>query len=150
MLFRSRRRRFIERRKARHTSAKNGTQTVASTFDKSSLFTNERHTCLMAKEKKVRTHDTPKYTSSNEESDDDKDYSDLFKGLGRIKVDKINELLNSLNEKDRFLEKQEDLLYVEHDKVVEVKKSFALEIKKNECLPLNCLLVISLLLALRV
>ena len=28
---------------------------VASTFDKSSLFPNEHHTCLMAKEKKVRT-----------------------------------------------------------------------------------------------
>jgi hypothetical protein len=32
---------------------------AASTFDKSSLFPNEHHTCLMEKEKKVRTHDTP-------------------------------------------------------------------------------------------
>jgi hypothetical protein len=38
----------------------------------------------MAKEKKVYTRDTPKYTSSDEESDeDDVDYSDLFKGLYR-------------------------------------------------------------------
>jgi hypothetical protein len=36
---------------------------AASPFNKSSLFPNERHTCLMAKEKKVRTRDTPKYTS---------------------------------------------------------------------------------------
>jgi hypothetical protein len=43
----------------------------------------------MAKEKKVSTRDTPKYTSSSvEDSDDDVDYSDLFKGLDRSKVDK--------------------------------------------------------------
>jgi hypothetical protein len=88
----------------------------------------------MAKENKVRTHDTPKYTlSSDEESDDDIDYSDLFKGLDRSKVDKINELIDALNEKNRLLEKQKDLLYEEHDKV-EVEKSLALEIKKNEML----------------
>jgi hypothetical protein len=82
-----------------------------STFNKTSLFTNEHHTCLMAKEKKVRTHDTPKYTSSSdEESDDDIDYSDLFKGLDRSKIDKINELIDALNKKNRLLEKQEDLL----------------------------------------
>jgi hypothetical protein len=41
----------------------------ASAFDKSSLFPNEHHTCLMAKKKKVRTRDIPKYTySSDEES----------------------------------------------------------------------------------
>jgi hypothetical protein len=54
----------------------------ASTFDKSSLFPNKCHTCLMAKEKKVCTRDTPKYTSSSDEelSDDDEiDYSDLLK-----------------------------------------------------------------------
>jgi hypothetical protein len=63
---------------------------AASAFDKSSLFPNEHHTCLMAKEKKVRTRDTPKYTSSSDEdSDDDVDYSDLVKGLDRSKVDKI-------------------------------------------------------------
>jgi hypothetical protein len=66
---------------------------AASTFDKSSLFPNEHHTCLMAKENKVRTHDTPKYTSSSDEEcddDDDIDYSNLFKGLDRSNVDKIN------------------------------------------------------------
>jgi hypothetical protein len=53
----------------------------------------------MAKEK-VCTHDTPKYTSSTyEESDDDINYSDLFKGLDRSKVDKIIKLINALNER---------------------------------------------------
>jgi hypothetical protein len=40
---------------------------AASAFNKSSLFPNEHHTCLMAKEKKVRIRDTPKYSSSSDE-----------------------------------------------------------------------------------
>jgi hypothetical protein len=110
---------------------------ASSAFNKSSLFPNERHTCLMAKEKKVRIRDTPKYTSSSDEefSDDDEiDYSDLFKGLDRSKVDKINELIDALNEKYKLLEKQEDILYDEHDKFISVQKSLALEVKKNELL----------------
>jgi hypothetical protein len=39
-----------------------------------------------------------------------------------------------LNEKNILLEKQEDLLYEEHDKFVEAQKSLALEIKRNEML----------------
>jgi hypothetical protein len=109
---------------------------AVSAFNKSSLFPNERHTCLMAKEKKVHTRDTPKYTSSSDEEsfDDEVDYSDLFKGLDRSKVDKINKLIDALIEKDRLLEKQGDFLYEEHDKFINVKKSLALEIKKNELL----------------
>jgi hypothetical protein len=78
---------------------------AASAFDKSSLFPNEHHTCLMAKKKKVHTWDTPKYTSSSDEEsfDDEVDYSDIFKVLDRSKVDKINELIDALNEKDRLL-----------------------------------------------
>jgi hypothetical protein len=63
---------------------------------------NEHHTCLMTKEKKVHNRDTPKYTSSSDEEcddDDDVDYSNLFKDLDRSKVDKINELIDALNEK---------------------------------------------------
>jgi hypothetical protein len=64
----------------------------------------------MAKEKNVRTEDTPKYTSSSDEdSDDELDYNDLFKGLDRSKVDKINGLIDTINEKDKLLEKQEDI-----------------------------------------
>jgi hypothetical protein len=34
---------------------------AASAFNKSSIFPNEHHTCLMANDKKVHSHDTPKY-----------------------------------------------------------------------------------------
>jgi hypothetical protein len=76
----------------------------------------------MAKEKKICIRDSPKYSSSSDEdsSDDEVDYTDLFKGLDRAKVDKINELIDALNEKDRLLEKQEDILNEEHDKFVNV------------------------------
>jgi hypothetical protein len=109
---------------------------ATTAFDKSSLFPNERHTRLMAKEKKVCIRDSPKYsTSSDEESSDDEvDYSSLFKGLDRAKVEKINELIDVINKKDRLLEKQEDILYEEHDKLVSTQKSLALEIKRNEML----------------
>jgi hypothetical protein len=109
---------------------------AASAFDKSSLFPNERHTCLMATEKKVSIRDSPKYSTSSDEdsSDDEVDYSSLFKSLDRAKVEKINELIDALNEKDRLLEKQEDILYEEHDKFVSVQRSLALEIKRNEML----------------
>jgi hypothetical protein len=109
---------------------------AATAFNKSSLFPNERHTCLMAKEKKVSTRNSTYASSSENESsdDDDIDYSCLFKGLDRSKIDKINELIDALNDKNRLLEKQEDLLYEEHDKFVEAQKSLALEIKRNEML----------------
>jgi urease accessory protein UreE len=85
----------------------------------------------MAKEKKVHTRDTPKYTSSSDDDYDvEVDYSNLLKGLDRSKVDKINELMVSLNEKDRLLEKQEDILYEEPDKCINVEKS----LKRNELL----------------
>jgi hypothetical protein len=52
----------------------------ASAFNKSSLFPNERHMCIMAMKKKVQTRDTPKYTSSSDEnSNDDLDYSNLLR-----------------------------------------------------------------------
>jgi chromosome segregation ATPase len=75
----------------------------------------------MAKEKKVHICDTSKYTSSSDEDYDDE-------------VDQINELIDALNEKDRLLEKQKDILYEEHDKCVNVEKSLAMESKKNEIL----------------
>jgi hypothetical protein len=58
----------------------------------------------MAKEKKVSGRDFPKYSTSSDEdsSDDEVDYSSLFKGLDRAKVEKINELIDVLNEKDRL------------------------------------------------
>jgi hypothetical protein len=58
----------------------------------------------MAKEKKVSGLDSPKYSTSSDEdsSDDEVDYSSLFKGLDRAKVEKINELIDALNEKYRL------------------------------------------------
>jgi hypothetical protein len=90
----------------------------------------------MSKEKKVSVRDSPKYSTSSDEdsSDDEVDYSSIFKGLDRAKVETINELIHALNEKGRLLEKQEDILYEEHDKFVSVQKSLALEIKRNEML----------------
>jgi hypothetical protein len=90
----------------------------------------------MAKEKKVSVRDSPKYSTSSDEgsSDDEVDYTSLFKGLDRAKVEKINELIEALNEKDRLLERQEDILYEEHVKFISVQKSLALEIKRNELL----------------
>ena len=43
-------------------------------------------------------------------------------------------MIDALNEKNRLLEKQEDLLYEEHDKFVSVQKSLVLEVKRNEML----------------
>jgi hypothetical protein len=94
---------------------------AASAFNKSSLFPNEHHTCLMAKEKKVNTRKSTYASSDDESSDDEIDYASLFKGLDRTKIDKINELIDALNDKNRLLEKQEDLLYEEHDKFVEAQ-----------------------------
>jgi hypothetical protein len=90
----------------------------------------------MAKEKKVNARETPKYSTSSDDdsSDDEVDYTSLFKGLDRSKVEKINELIDALNEKDRLLERQEDILYEEYDKFVSVQQSLALEIKRNELL----------------
>jgi hypothetical protein len=109
---------------------------AASAFNKSALFPNENHTCLMAKEKKVNTRSTITYASSSddESSDDEVDYASLFKGLDRTKIDKINELIDALNEKNRLLKKQEDLLYEEHDKFVSAQNSLALEVKRNKML----------------
>jgi hypothetical protein len=36
-------------------------------------------------------------------------------------------LIDALNDKDRLLEKKEDILYEEHDKFISVQKSLALE-----------------------
>jgi hypothetical protein len=43
-------------------------------------------------------------------------------------------LIDALNEKNRLLEKQVDILYEEHDKFISVQKSLALEVKRNEML----------------
>jgi hypothetical protein len=73
------------------------------------LFPNVVHKCLMNKDgkKKVHSRDTPKYTTSDDEcssSDDNDDLTSLFANLTRDQKKKINELIETINEKDYILE----------------------------------------------
>jgi hypothetical protein len=92
-------------------------------INKGLLFPNIGHKCLMAKEskkKKVHSRDTPKYTTSDDEgnsSDDNDDLTSLFANLTNDQNKKINELIESINEKDDLLECQEDLLVKENKKI---------------------------------
>jgi hypothetical protein len=89
------------------------------TVNKGLLFPNVGHKCLMAKDdknKKVHSRDTPKYTTSNNKgssSDDNDDLTSLFANLTKYQNKKINELIETINEKDDILECQEDLLVKE-------------------------------------
>jgi hypothetical protein len=116
---RGRRRRCTRRRRARRTLAKNGIQTTLHPTPmmkdwqprpSTNLCSSPTNAtlCLMAKEKKVSVRDSPKYTTSSDDDspDDEVDYTDLFKGLDRAKVDKINELVDALNDNDRLLERR--------------------------------------------
>jgi hypothetical protein len=104
--------------------------------NKGLLFPNLGHKCLMAKEakRKVTPRTTPKYTTFDDEgdsSDNEEDLTLLFKGLSQKQIDKINELVSSINEKDDILECQEELLTKEHDKYVKLEKALAHE--KEKC-----------------
>jgi hypothetical protein len=104
--------------------------------NKGLLFPNIGYKCLMAKEgkKKVRARTTPKYTTSDDEgvsSDDEENLSLLFQGLTPKQIEKINELVTTINEKNDELECQEDFLTKEHDKYVKLEKALAHE--KEKC-----------------
>jgi hypothetical protein len=118
------------------------------------LFPNIGHKCLMAKDskkKKVHSRDTPKYTTSDDEgssSDNDDDLISLFANLTMDQKEKLNELIETINEKDDLLECQEDLLVKENKKIVKLKNTYALEVEKCENLtkelnmcndPISCL-----------
>jgi hypothetical protein len=60
---------------------------------------------------------------------------EAFKGLDRAKIDKTNDLIKSINEKDELLDKQENLLFDQHDKPVNVEKALANVQEKNKILP---------------
>jgi hypothetical protein len=102
------------------------------------LFPNVGHKCLMAKDgkkKKVYSRDTPKYTTSNDvgsSSDDNDDLTSLFANLTKDQKKKINELIETISEKDDILESQENLLVKENKKFVMLKNAYALEVKKCE------------------
>jgi hypothetical protein len=88
------------------------------TVKKGLLFPNVGDKCLMAKDdkkKKVHSRSTPKYTTSSDEgssSDNEDDLVSLFANLNMDQKKKLNELIETINEKDDLLECQEDLLRV--------------------------------------
>jgi hypothetical protein len=107
--------------------------------NKGLLFPNIGHKCLMAKydkKKKVHSRATPKYTTSSDEcssSDNEDDLISLFANLNMDqKKKKLNELIETINEKDDLLECQEDLLVKENKKFVKSKNAYALEVEKCE------------------
>jgi hypothetical protein len=86
-----------------------------------------------SKKKKVHSRDTHKYTTSHDEassSEKDDALSSLFANLTIEQKEKINEFINTINEKDEILECQEDLLVKENKKLVKLKDAFALEVEK--------------------
>jgi hypothetical protein len=107
-------------------------------INKGLLFPNTSHKCLMAKDdkkKKVYSRATPKYTTSDDEgssSDNEDDIISLFANLNMDQKNKINELIETINEKDDLLECQEDLLVKENKKIVKLKNAYALEVEKCE------------------
>jgi hypothetical protein len=91
------------------------------TINKGILFPNVGHKRLMAKEgkKKVQPRGTPKYTTFDDEddsSDDDNLYL-LFKGLIFEQIEKINELVKTINENDELLESLGNRLVRENKKM---------------------------------
>jgi hypothetical protein len=106
--------------------------------NKGLLFPNIGHKRLMAKDgkkKKVHSRATPKYTTSSDEgssSDNEDDLISLFANLTMEQKKKLNELIETINEKDDLLECQEDLLVKENKKFVKLKNAYALEVENNE------------------
>jgi hypothetical protein len=90
--------------------------------NKGLLFPNVGHKCFMAKDdkkKKVQSRTTPKYTTSSDEgssSDSEDDLMSLFANLNMEQKKKLNELIETINEKDDLLEIQEDFLIKENKK----------------------------------
>jgi serine phosphatase RsbU (regulator of sigma subunit) len=87
------------------------------------------------KKKKVHSRSTPKYTTSSDEgspSDNDDDLLSLFANLSMEQKKILNELIETVNEKDDLLEYQEDLLVKENKKFVKLKNAYAQEVEKCE------------------
>jgi hypothetical protein len=107
-------------------------------INKGLLFPNVGHKCLMAKDdkkKKVHSRVTPKYTTSDDKgssSDNEDDLVSLFANLTMDQKEKLNELIETINEKDDLLECQEDLLIKENKNFVKLKNVYALKVEKCE------------------
>jgi hypothetical protein len=120
------------------TDSSSDKDTANIVVNKGLLFPNIGHKCLMAKDgkkKKVYSRATPKYTTSDDEgssSDNEDDLISLFANLNMYQKKKLNELIETINEKDDLLECQEDLLVKENKKFVKLKNAYALEVEKCE------------------
>jgi hypothetical protein len=119
------------------TDSSSDEDTANIAVNKGLLFPNVGHKCLMAKDgkKKVCSRSTPKYTTSSDEgssSDNEDDLISLFANLNMDQKKKLNELIETINEKDDLLECQEDSLVKENKKIVKLKNSYALEVEKCE------------------
>jgi SMC interacting uncharacterized protein involved in chromosome segregation len=91
----------------------------------------------MAKDgkKKVHSRAIPKYTTSSDEgssSNDEDNLLALFANLNMEQKTKLNELIETINEKDDLLESQEDFLIKENKTFVKLKNAYAQEIEKCE------------------
>jgi hypothetical protein len=123
---------------ASSTDSSNDEDATNITINNGLLFPNVGHKCLMAKndkKKKVHSRYTSKYITSDDEgssSDDNEDLTFLFANLTKDQKKKINELIETINEKDDILEIQEDLLIEENKKFVKLKNIYALEVEKCE------------------
>jgi chromosome segregation ATPase len=87
------------------------------------------------KKKKVHSRANPKYTISSDDgssSDNEDDLLSLFGNLSMEQKKKLNELIETINEKDDLLECQEDLLVKENKKIVKMKNAYAQEVEKCE------------------
>jgi hypothetical protein len=92
------------------TDSSSDEDAVNIAVNKGLLFPNVGHKCLMAKDgkkKKVHSRATPKYTTSSDEgssSDNEDDLLALFANLNMKQKKKLNELIQTINEKDDLLE----------------------------------------------
>jgi chromosome segregation ATPase len=87
------------------------------------------------KKKKVHSRATPKYTISSDEgssSNKEDDLMSLFANLSMEQKKKLNELIETINEKGDLLESQEDFLVKENKKFVKLKNAYAQEVEKCE------------------
>jgi hypothetical protein len=106
--------------------------------NKSLLFPNAGHKCLMEKDgkrKKVKSRASTKYTTSSDEcssSEDEYNLLTLFANLNMQQKEKLNELIGAIHEKDELLDSQEEFLIKENKTHVKVKNAYAQEIEKCE------------------
>jgi hypothetical protein len=90
--------------------------------NKGLLFPNVGHKCLMAKDgkkKMVHSRANPKYATSSDEGSSSANEDvllSIFANLSMEQKKKLNELIETINEKDDLLECQEDLLVKENKK----------------------------------